>query len=302
MKKLVVMITALIIIASSGCVVKKGLNKPTIIETTHRWGNVTYGSTEIVTQATIKNPNPITMPLKKLYLEFLINSMKLGESTLYKTHKLPANQTSNISFSTYIDNGKIPDAWISHIKNGEKSTLNLKGCMLFDLKVVDYEAPLSYTVNVSTDILYPLNNFEEKTIYFGPFNHFSITIKSISAEWGSINYNTTTIKLGIKVHNDNLVPIIIPKMNYEFTANGIKIAKGSSESKYTIAGNSDKTIDANIFIDNSMIDEWWVSHIQNRESTDLLIKINAEIQIEGQELFEIEIFDGETTITTHIFD
>lgn len=74
-----------------------------------------------------------------------------------------------------------------------------------------------------------------------------------------VNYKsiyTTRIRfIGIKVHNGNLVPIVVPKTNYEITANGIQIAKGSTESKYTIAGNSDKTIDANTLIKNSMLDE-----------------------------------------------
>ncbi len=68
--------------------------------------------------------------------KFTIQIQYQGEGSALKAEIKP-NSELTIVISTKLENDKIPDWWISHIRNGEKSTMRVKGYLVFDLKIME---------------------------------------------------------------------------------------------------------------------------------------------------------------------
>ncbi|MGC9307907.1 MAG: hypothetical protein ACP5FL_03925, partial [Thermoplasmatota archaeon] len=92
----------------------------------------------------------------------------------------------------------------------------------------------------------------------------------------------------------------IPKITYKIEANTLALAEGATEPGYVVKARSDKTIVTDMVLDNGMLDEWWVSHVRNGERTTFTATIGAEVQIEGQGLFDVELAEAETTVTSDV--
>ena len=109
-----------------GCTQKDSLTigKPEIREIKHEWGKVTSSTTEIITKVKVYNPNPVPLPLKDIMTEVYMNDIKMGKGSALKA-EIKANSESTIIISTKLENGRIPEWWVTHIKNNEKSKMTV---------------------------------------------------------------------------------------------------------------------------------------------------------------------------------
>ncbi len=218
MKRLVVILALALILL--GCA--QSLGKPKIEKIVNRWGNVTEDYTEIVTEITVYNPNPIPIPIKDVLTEVYLNGMKVGEGKSLKSEIKPSSE-SKILISTKIDNDYIPKWWVSHIRNKETSVLDVKGYLVFDLKITTFKFELPGIHNeFKTDFLGGLSS-PSQSFKFGTYN---VVVESMNAHWGRVDDKVTEIVAIAKVRNDNLVPLLFTKMHYVIKANGIVIGEG----------------------------------------------------------------------------
>jgi len=292
MKKYVIilLLTTFLII---GCIQEVG--KPEIRGISHKWGNVTSSTTEIITTIKVYNPNPIPLPLKDILTEVYMNHIKMGEGSALKS-EIKANSESEIILSTKIENSKIPEWWVTHIKNGEKSTMNVKGYIVFDLKVTEFKYPIELSNSIETNILAGLSSDEPRENRVGPV---TLTIKSVKSYWGEVNEDYTEIITLATIYNDNPIPVPIVKFYYLVEMNGIKVAEGSSTIEAVIKPKSEETITFITKIDNNLLDEWWVSHIKNGERTKVKISIQPVIKVYDKE-FKFTIAEKEDEFTTNL--
>ena len=104
---------------------------------------------------------------------------------------------------------------------------------------------------------------------------FSIRTKSESA-WGTVNEDYTELLSTVTTYNDNpLIPLPILKSKSFFEMNNIRLAESTSNTQTLILAGSQETITYITKIDNSKLNEWWVSHIKNDESTSIHINIQS---------------------------
>jgi len=218
----------------------------------------------------------------------------MGEGSALKA-ELKASSESTLIISTKIENGRIPEWWISHIKNGEKSTMNLKGYLVFDLKVTEFRYPFELSNSIETDILSGISSNALQKVNVGPF---ALTIKSISSHWGRVEEGYTEILTLAKIYNDNLVPLPLTKFKYLVEMNGVKLAEGSSNIATVIQARSEATITLVTKLDNKMLDEWWVSHLKNGERTRVKIVLQPFIEAAGKE-FAFTLVEEEDEFRTN---
>ncbi len=275
-------ITLLIPLLLVGCAQegKLSIGMPEIRGISHEWGEVTTSTTEIVTKIVIYNPNPIPLPLKDFLTEIYMNSIKMGEGSALKAEIKP-NSESTIIISTKLENDKIPEWWVSHIKNGEKSIMNVKGYLVFDLKLTEFKFPIELSNPIETNMLDGLSLDTPQKINVGPA---TLTIKSTKSYWGEANKDYTEIITMVTIYNDNLVPVGITKIHQMVEMNGIKLAEGSSDVSTVIPPKSESTLSFVTKLDNKMLDEWWVRHIENGEKTKVKIVLQPVIEFAGREL------------------
>ncbi len=297
MRVFALLVMALIVsVLLLGCAQKAPtVGKPEIREIKHGWGKVTSSTTEIITKIKVYNPNPIPLPLKDIRTEVYMNNVKMGEGSALKS-EIKANSESTIVISTKLENGKIPEWWVSHIKNGEKSTMSVKGYLIFDLKVTEFKYPIELSKPIKTDILAGLSSDKPQKINVGPV---TLTIKSTKSYWGDVNEDYTEIITLATIYNDNLIPVPVTKFHYLVEMNGIKLAEGSSNVSTVIQPKSEVTLTFVTKLDNKMLDEWWVSHIKNGEKTKVKIVLQPVIEVAGKE-FKFTLAEKESEFTTNL--
>jgi len=274
---------------------KPTIGKPEVREISHEWGKVTTSTTEIITKVVVYNPNPIPLPLKDVLTEIYMNNVKMGEGSALKAD-IKASSESTIVISTKLENGRIPEWWVSHIRNGEKSVMNLKGYLVFDLKVTEFKYPIELSNAIETDILAGLSSNVPQKIGVGPI---TLTVKSTKSYWGDVNEDHTEIITMATIYNDNLVPVPITKIQYLVEMNDIRLAEGLSDVATIIQPKSEATLTFVTKLDNRMLDEWWVSHIKNGEKTKVKIVLQPVIEIAGKE-FRFTLAEKESVFVTNL--
>jgi len=291
----ILVIALLISVLIAGCSQELTIGQPEIREVSHEWGEVTTSTTEIITKIIVYNPNPIPLPLKGVLTEVYMNNVKMGEGSALKA-EIKANSESTILISTKLENGRIPEWWILHIKNGEKSTMNVRGYLVFDLKITEFKYPIELSNPIETDILAGLSSNEPQKISIGPG---ALTIRSTKSYWGEVNKDYTKIITMATIYNDNLVPVRITKIHYLVDMNGIKFSEGLSNVETAIQPKSEVTLMYTIKLDNKMLDEWWVSHIENGEKTKIKIVLQPVIEFAGKE-YRFTLAEKVSEFTTHL--
>jgi LEA14-like dessication related protein len=278
------LLTALFLL---GC--SQPVEKPQIKEIKNILGNITDSETEILTNVRVYNPNPFPLPLKDVQTGIYMNELKLGEGSALKA-EVPASSESNIVISTKIDNSKIPEWWVSHLKNGERTEILMRGYLVLDLKVMEFRYPVEFSASLKTDILSGMGRKERMD---------GIEVEANSS-WGAINEEHTEIITLAKVKNQNPYPVMLPKFRYKLEMNGIEMARGESEVDAVVKPMSEATIPLRTVIENSKIKDWWVSHLKNGEKTKLKMQIIATFEVPGKQV-DITVVEDEEWITTEIF-
>ncbi|MEM4524369.1 MAG: LEA type 2 family protein [Archaeoglobaceae archaeon] len=267
----------LLIVALSLCAQAPG--KPEIKSLTNCWGNIASEVTEIITEILVYNPNPFSIPLKDILTEIYMNELKMGEGKALKAEIPPGE--SEIILSTEIKNNRIPEWFVSHIKNGEKTDVKLKGYLVFDLRLTEFKYPFEQSSTIKTNLLSELKSQAPKTVSVGPM---TFTIKSINAYWGKVEKDYTEIIIIATISNENPISVLIPKYKYYMEMNGIKVASGINDLVALIPPMSEASLTFVIKIENEMLDEWFVSHLKNKERSEIKIVIEPFIEISGKEI------------------
>ncbi|MCE7740706.1 MAG: hypothetical protein GPJ50_15165 [Candidatus Heimdallarchaeota archaeon] len=277
-----------------GCTGETKVGNPELREINFNWGQVTPTETEIITNILIYNPNPVSLPLKDVQSEIYMNNIKMGECSTLNA-KIEENSESTIIFSTKLENSRIPEWWVSHIKNDEESTMNIDGYVEFNLEITDFKYPFKLSNPIKTDILSGLSSGNQQKINVGPV---SLRIKSESY-WGDVNKDYTEIITLVTIYNDNLIPVPVTKFESLVEMNDIKLAETSNNVETIIPPKSERTLTLVTKLDNKMLDEWWVSHITNEEHTEVEIILQAVIEVSGNK-YKFKLGETESEFTTNL--
>ncbi|MFW5935829.1 MAG: LEA type 2 family protein, partial [Candidatus Hadarchaeota archaeon] len=241
------------------------------------------------------NPNPVPLPLKNVLTTIYMNDIMMGNGSAVKS-EIDTNSNSTIVISTDIQNDRISEWWISHIKNDEESSMVMKGDLVFDLKVTEFKYPIEKTRQVNTDILSGLSVSSQRVDSTGPG---SITIESAESQWGEVNHDYTQVVTTVKVQNDYPVDISIEEVNYVVEMNGIRLAEDTSDVTRVIEANSEAELSLTTKMMNDKLEEWWVTHIENNESSTLNTTVQAVVEAEDQR-FELNLLEQRSQFTTSL--
>jgi|Deesub1362A_J573_1020465.scaffolds.fasta_scaffold00187_15 LEA14-like dessication related protein len=285
LKIVVILLTTSLFI---GCT---GLGKPEVVRIENEWGEVNEDYTEVLTKIVVDNPNPVPIPISAVETELYLNGIKMGSGKNINSASIEPGE-SVIVLSTKIENDKIPEWWVSHIKNGERSKVTLKGYLVFDLKITQFRFPIEEESNIQTDILSSLSFTRDFGV--GPAK---ITV-SMKSSWGEVSSTTTQILHTATFTNPNSFPIPLLATDYTITLNNIEIGRGEI-GDVTIKPNAKTTVTFTTYIENEKLKEWWVSHIRNSEKSIIRMNLAPEFEILGQK-FKIPVVNVESEFSTSI--
>ena len=270
--------------------------KPKIREVSLSWGNVAYDSTEIIADVSVYNPSPIPITLKKVTFTLYMNNIKMVTGSSEGTVNLASFQETVIRLVSTLNNSRIPDWFISHLKNGERTDVRLSGEVTFDLRLIELTRPFEQTLNITTSLLAGMNTNQAETLRIGPVE---LTLKSLTSSWGKITPEEIEINHKAVIYNPNPYPIPITKLEYEIYMNNIRMGGGTTYNPVILGAEKDTVILFTTLLNDSLLDEWWITHIKNGEKTRITVEIYSVIEIHDI-TYKIKIYEVEQNITTNI--
>ncbi len=267
---------------------------PVIKGITNSWGDITAESSEIKTNIIVDNPNAFTIPIEDVEYEIFMNDVEMGSGHSIGEASLPAKREHTITVLTRLDNNKIPEWWVTHIRKGENSDVKISGNIVFDLKLTEYRYPIEYTIgSVRTNILGGKERYQVDEASKEP------QVRSIENTWGEVTADFTEIRTKMALYNPQPAPVYIERIKCEIYMNGIKMGSGLSEETLLLKPRGDTEILFYTRLDNHKLNDWWVTHLRNGERTSLKIKSELVYKA-GEKEFKIELPVQEKTLETDI--
>jgi LEA14-like dessication related protein len=128
-------------------------------------------------------------------------------------------------------------------------------------------------------------------------------VNETSAQWGEVKESATPLNLDFRVYNPKEYPVGVSEIGYEITMNDVAVGEGTTEQGYTVGPKSTETVETTTLIDNAKLDEWWVSHLERDQVTDLRIDFYARLEVTGGETIRVPLrsLTYTETIETDIF-
>lgn len=257
------------------------LGVPGVVDVENSFGAVNESTTVIETNLTVDNPNPIGVSLGSVVVNYTVSMNDVRIATGEKQGVSVGAGNSTLTFRTHMDNERIPRWWVSHLDRDEQTTLAVDATVSGLLGQQIEVTPVTRTVE--TDIIGEFNSTETRPVNadLQVIGDPVAYINRTSATWGAVSREESTIDTNFVVYNPNEVPIVLTEVSYEATMNDVDIGDGTTDREYVIPPGETRTVEAAVVLDNGRLDEWWVTHLQRNQVTDLRIKFAARIGPEG---------------------
>ncbi|WP_248897692.1 LEA type 2 family protein [Haloplanus halobius] len=277
-------------------------SQPSVSGIDNRFGDVNDTTTVVESDLHVRNPNPIGASLGGLRVDYAIDMNGVRMATGAKEGLSLPKGNSTIPLTTRLSNDRIPPWWVSHIRNGERTELAVSADVHSSTLGASAGAP-KVTRTIETDIISAFNSTERRPVGEEQGGGEPVLyIEETSAEWGTVDSSTTNINMTFVVYNPNPYPVPISELSYRATMNDIEMGTGATENPAVIPPNGTRTIHATTRLNNDNIDEWWVTHLENNQTTDLRIDFAAQVELPtGTIEIPLDPLTYTRTIETDIF-
>jgi LEA14-like dessication related protein len=124
--------------------------------TTAAWGNVTDARTPIDASFRVYNPKTVPYLITEIGYTVTMNGLTVGEGSTGREYFIEGRTTENLSARTTIDNDRLDDWWVSHLRNDQVTDLRIDFHAVLELPGGnEFRVPLdalTYERTVETDI------------------------------------------------------------------------------------------------------------------------------------------------------
>lgn len=277
---------------------------PSVAGVDNRFGSVNESTTMVHTDLVVNNPNPVGVQLGSVSVEYgvTMNGVVMGNGT--KDDIALERGNSTVSFETPIHNDRIPAWWATHVQNGEHTTLTVDADVRSSFFDRSIDVP-TMEREVSTDVSSAFNSTDTRPINIDRefVSGTVLYLNETRGSWGEATRSETPIHLELEVYNPRSIPIPVGELGYEIRMNGIDVGSGQSDQSVVVSPGSRETISTTAVIDNSQLDEWWVSHLRNDQVTELEIDVSTRLDLSslGGESIDLEVDTITDTVETDVF-
>lgn len=280
------------------------LGTPSVTGVDNEFAGVNETQTTIQSDLRVQNPTPIGATLGGVTVDYAVemNGIRLAEGTKPGVDVDRGNAT--LPFTTYMANDRIPEWWVSHVSNGEQTTLTVDASVHSSTLGGSVGAP-TVERSVETDMLSQFNSTETRPVNASQplVSDPVLYVNETSAQWGEVNESRTPLNLDFRVYNPKSYPVGVSEIGYEITMNDVAVGEGTTEQGYAVGPKSTETVETTTLIDNARLDEWWVTHLERDQVTDLRIDFYARLAVTDGETIRVPLrsLTYTETIETDIF-
>ncbi|MCU4975197.1 LEA type 2 family protein [Halobacteria archaeon AArc-m2/3/4] len=302
--RIVVTLTLSLVVVVGGAFAAGIIGIPALESIDNEFGEVTDERTEILTSLTVHNPNPIGAGAAEVSAEYTVgmNGVEMARGGGSDIRLEPG--TSTETFSTRMHNERIPDWWVSHIQNGEETEVVVDATV--SSGALGRSTDVTDRRTIETDLISQFDSDETRPIDANsPLTSDPILyVNSTRANWGEVDEQTTELDLRFDMYNPKSHDIPVTRLGYTIYMNGLVVGDGETTSEHLLRSKQVTTVDTTTRIQNTHLDDWWVTHLQNGEETALRIEFDArvELPVVGSTItLPLEELTYEETIETDIW-
>lgn len=272
----------------------------------NEFGTVNETQTEIRSNISVRNPNPFGATFGGVTVDYTVAMNEIAMANGTKEGLSIGTGNSSIQFVTYLDNTKIPRWWYTHIRNGERTAVGINATVSHGL--FGSSPPITQSQTIETDLLSAFNSTEPRAIDANRplIDDPVLYVNETAGTFGDdLTRQETPLNLEFTVYNPKVYPYAVTEIGYTVEMNNITVGEGSTTDEQILAPRSESTLTAATVIQNDRLDQWWVSHLNNDEVTDLTIDFYIVVDPDAPGIDPIRIdadaLDYRTTIETNIF-
>lgn len=248
---------------------------PQIESVNNSFGDVNETTTTIETELIVNNPNPIGADLGSVSVDYGIRMNDLPMANGSKKGITVGEGNTTLPFTTRMANEQIPAWWVTHVQNDENTTLRIDASVRSSTLGRTFEAP-PITKQINTNIIGAFNSTETRDLNANkePIVQDPVLyLNSTSGSWGAVTQERTEIDMQFTLYNPKSYPIRVSEIGYDIRMNNLSVGSGQTSHAYTLPPHETTTVEATTVIDTQKLDEWWVSHLQRNQQTELEIDL-----------------------------
>jgi len=255
---------------------------PSVEQVDNRFGAVNDTHTEVRTDLVIHNPNPVGVRLGDTSVNYTVamNDIRMAGGDKRGVGIGTGNSTVNLT--THLRNERIPAWWASHVRGGERTDLTVSATVQpgFVGRSATFQ-PAAETIE--TDLLGQFNSTADRPVNAGIalVDDPVLVVQRTNASWGNVTDAETPIDLEFEVYNPKAAPVAVSNVGYDISMNGVQVGEGELAETESIPPKTARVVETPTVIDNDRLDEWWVTHVRNDQTTELRIDFYAEVELPG---------------------
>jgi LEA14-like dessication related protein len=275
----VVVVVLLLGITAYGLLV---VDRPQIDSVETSWGTVTENRTEVETEIRVDNPFLLSLSDSAADVRYTVSLNGIVIATERKEQVRLRGRDDVITTSTWVNNDKIPPWWVSHINRNETTTVTVDPTVIAQYGGFDTPADQwTRRRTVQTDLLAPLESDQQRQV--AAFDRTVLVVTETDAEWGTATRERTPINGSVTATNALPVPLPVTEIQYTIRMNGIVVGQGTAAQQTVIPPGETRTLDTDAFIDNSKLDEWWVTHLRTNQTSQFSVDFTATVDYAGRQ-------------------
>jgi len=261
--------------------------QPKVTEIQTHWGDITPEYSELIVVAKLENPLPF-LPLKDVESLLYVNGIEIAEGHAIKI------DGDKATLSIKIDNERIRDLWVSHLKSNESSEILVKVYPVVNIFFTELRSSEKFREKLDTDIFERKLNNEK--LLFGGGEIFEI--RELKIKRGKVSNFITEVFLSGEALNKGMIELEIGRIEYRILINGVEVGRGVDELNIILKPEERKRFNATFLLDNTKIPEWWIKHVRNGEKSIIEFKLTLHIKADG---FKAELdVEQATNFSTNI--
>lgn len=265
------------------------------------WGAVTEDSINITSQGYVYNPNSFGVNMSSLSIAYRVKMNDIALAEGFKEGlQIDSEENNTVEVETTLKPEKVPEWWVSHMRNGEVSQLEVP--LTIDFMALNRSFTvdgISYSDEIETDLESKMNQAVgqiEGTYSWSPtgaeITETDIEIVDGSASFGKVTRKSTPLIVDLELRNPNSYPIPVPQFNGELNMNSVELAKWQANEvtvtkapeNGVIPPGETQEVTLRVDMSNEKIDEWFVSHAAQDEQTEGEINFRLGFDVAGQTL------------------
>jgi len=290
---------------AGGSVALGVLGTPSVASVDNHFAGVSNQTTTVATNLTVTNPNPVGVQLGGIGVNYTVsmNSVEMAQGDRQGVGIGTGNST--LAFSTEMQNDRIPPWWVTHIDNGETTTVGIDATVTSST-LGGRSVSVNQERTIETDLLSQFNSTETRPVEADQplVSDPVLYINETRGAWDQENLtqSETPLNLAFDVYNPKPYPYTITKVGYTVRMNDVTVGEGETDRGYVLSPGQETTLEANTAIQNGNLDRWWVTHLQRNQRTDLYIDFYLVLEGGGEQFrVDLDAIDYQQDIETDIF-